>query len=154
MLLVSKYYSTPDSDPFISLSVFPDPIDCFSRKASLSTKGTAKIVIESKLLIRIIPRFSRCLVGFLAFIHGSTMFYHFGSPLIVIASLVISINAVVFNTAAVVISSALIVFFTIVDNFVLFLNQMPRWNGIMTVLFPRREPPLLPSASGVTYLFS
>jgi hypothetical protein len=125
MLLVSNYYSTCDLDLLVSLSIFPDPIDCFSRKASLSTKGTAKLVVESKLLIQIICRFSRCLDGFLGFIPGSTMFVHFGSPLIVRASFVISIHSVVLNTAAVVISSAPIVFFTIVDNFFLFLNQMP-----------------------------
>jgi hypothetical protein len=49
MLLVSKYYSPRDSDLLVSLSVFPDPIDCCSRKASLSTKGTAKLVVENKL---------------------------------------------------------------------------------------------------------
>jgi hypothetical protein len=136
MLLVSKYYPTRDSDPLVSLSIFPDSIDCFSRKASLSTKGTVKLVVESKLLIRIICRFSQCLVGFLGFIPGSLTFVHFGSPLIVIASLVISIHSVVFNTAAVVISSAPIVFFTIVDNFFLFFNQMPCWSSVRTIPFP------------------
>ncbi len=136
MLLVSKYYSTRDSDLLVSLSVVPDPIDCFSRKASLSTKDTAKLGIESKLSIQIICKFSRCLIGFLAFIPGSTTFVPFGSPLIVIASLAISIHSVVFNTAAVVISSAPIVLFTIVDDFVLFLNKIPCCKCIMTVHFP------------------
>ncbi len=63
------------------------------------------------------------------------MFIHFGSPHIVIASLVISIHPIVFNTTAVMISSAPMVFFFIVDNFVLFLNQMPCWNGVRTVPF-------------------
>ncbi len=54
MLLLSKSYSTRDLDLLLSLSVFPDSIKCFSRKACLSTKCIAKLVVESKLLIQII----------------------------------------------------------------------------------------------------
>ncbi len=54
MLLVSKYYSTRDLDLLVSLSVFPNLINCFSRKARLSTKCIAKLIVESKLLIQII----------------------------------------------------------------------------------------------------
>ncbi len=135
MLLVSKYYSPCDLDLLISLSVFPDSFNCFSLKARLSTKCIAKLIVESKLLIWIIWKHRWCLVRFLVSIPGSTMFIHFGSPRIVIASLVISIHPVVFNTTAVMISSAPILFFSIVDNFVLFLNQTPCWNGVRTVPF-------------------
>ncbi len=136
MLLVSKFYSTCDLDLLISLSVFPDSINCFSsRKAPLSTKCIAKLIVESKHLIQIIWRRRWCLVGFLVFIPGSTMFIHFGSPCIVIASLVISIHPIVFNTTAVMISGAPIEFFFIDDNFVFFLNQTPCWNGVRTVPF-------------------
>jgi hypothetical protein len=137
MFLVSKYYSTCDLDLLISLSIFPDSINYFSRKASLSTKFIAKLIVESKLLVQIISRVRWCLVGFLVFIPGSTMFIYFGSPRIVIASLMIIIHPVVFNTTAVMISSAPIVFFSIVDNFVLFLNQTPCWNGVRTIPFCR-----------------
>jgi hypothetical protein len=56
MLLVSKYYSTYDLDLLIPLSIFPDSIDGFSRKTSLSSKCFAKFVIESELLRRIFCR--------------------------------------------------------------------------------------------------
>ncbi len=135
MLLVSKYYSTRDSNLLISLSIFPDSSNCFSRKARMSTKCIAKLIVESKLLIRIIWRLRWCLVGFFVFIPESTTFNYFRSPCIVIAILVISIHPVVFNTTAVMISSAPMVFFSIVDNFVLFLNQTPCCNGVRTVPF-------------------
>ena len=50
MLLVSKYYSTRDSDLLIFLGILLDSIDRFSRKASLSAKCVAKFILESKFL--------------------------------------------------------------------------------------------------------
>ncbi len=135
MLLVSKYYSTRDLDLPISLSVFPDSINCFRRKARLSAKCIVKLIIENKLLIWIIWRLRLCLVGFLVFIPGSMTVIHFGSPRIVIASLVISIYPDVFNTTVVMISSAPMVLFSNFDNFVLFLNQLSCWNGVRTIPF-------------------
>jgi len=49
LLLVSKYYSTRDSDSdlLVSLGILPDSINRFSRKDSLSAKCVAKFIVES-----------------------------------------------------------------------------------------------------------
>ncbi len=57
ILLVSKYYSTRDSDLLVSLGILPDLIGRFGGKASLSAKCVAKFVIKSEFLRRTFRRF-------------------------------------------------------------------------------------------------
>ncbi len=130
MLLVSRYYTTHDSDLLISLSIFPDSIDGFGRKTSLSAKCIAKFVIESELLRRIF-----CLTISSISILGSATFIDASSPCIVITSFVISIHSIMLDgTTTPMIACAPKIIFTIHADFVLHLSQMPCCDSVLILL--------------------
>ncbi len=126
MWLVSRYYSTHDSDLLVSLSIIPDSIDGFSRKTSLSAKCIAKFVIESKLLRRIICRLRQnnwlSLTISSISILGSATFIHASLPCIIITSFVISIHSIMLGTTTPMITCEPKIVFAIHADFVLCLS--------------------------------
>ncbi len=109
MLLLSKCYSTHDSDLLISLGILPDCIHCFGRKTSLSTKCIAELIIENELLGRAVCRCGRwCIhivtISLTAILSGSVTVILMVSPCIMTTECVISVHSIVFSATAVAIT--------------------------------------------------
>ncbi len=138
MLLVSKYYTTHDSDLIVSLSIFLDLIDSFGRKISLSAKCVAKFVIESELLRRFFCRLGGnkwfSLTTSSISILGSATLIHASLPCGVITSFVIGIHSIMLGTTTPLNACASKIVFTIHADFVLHLSQMPCCDSVQILL--------------------